>query len=131
MNSLKLLPRQARPRTACGSAPWSIEQRRTRQPAASSTPTEKYSATPDQFAAQAYDAMHIAAEAMKKVKLSGELAKDREALRAALPNVKWDGATGPFAFRRVTDKAGKPAGYDAKQEAIVSTTRGKNYEIEK
>jgi len=45
--------------------------------------------------------------------------------------VKWTGATGPFEFRRTTDKAGRPAGYDANQVPIVSTTRGKNYEIEK
>ncbi len=75
--------------------------------------------------------MHIAAEAMKKVKFSGDLAKDREALQASLPAIKWNGATGPFVFRRVNDAAGKPTGYDASQDAIVSTTRGKNYEIEK
>ena len=52
-------------------------------------------------------------------------------LQAVLPAVKWTGATGAFAFRRVNDKSGKPAGYDANQSPIVSTTRGKNYEIER
>ena len=112
-------------------SPWSIENRTPANNSFIIAYTKKYTAPPDQFAAQAYDAMHIAAEALKKIKLSGDLAKDREAVQAALPAVKWTGATGPFAFKRVNDKAGKPAGYDANQEAIVSTTRGKNYEIEK
>ncbi len=90
-----------------------------------------FNTPPDQFAAQAYDAMHIAAEALKKVKLSGDLAKDREAVQAALPPITWTGATGAFAFKRAMDKSGKPAGYDASQTPIVSTTRGRNYEIEK
>jgi branched-chain amino acid transport system substrate-binding protein len=112
-------------------SPWSIENRTPANNSFIIAYTKKYSAAPDQFAAQAYDAMHIATEALKKVKLTGDLAKDREAVRAALPAVKWNGATGAFAFRRVTDKSGKPAGYDADQTAIVSTTRGPHYEIEK
>jgi len=112
-------------------SPWSIENRTPENNSFIIAYTKKYSAPPDQFAAQAYDAMHIATAAMKKIKLSGDLAKDRSALQAALPAVKWTGATGSFAFRRVNDKSGKPAGYDADQQAIVSTTRGKNYEIEK
>ena len=112
-------------------SPWSIENRTPENNSFVIAYTKKYSSPPDQFAAQAYDAMHIATEALKKVKLTGDIAKDREAVQAALPAVKWTGATGAFAFRRVTDKAGKPAGYDANQQAIVSTTRGRNYEIEK
>ena len=132
MNSVKVfdLAKGASDGLWVGS-PWSIENRTPANNSFIIAYTKKYSAPPDQFAAQAYDAMHIAAEALKKVKLSGDLAKDREAVQAALPAVKWTGATGAFAFRRVTDKSGKPAGYDANQEAIVSTTRGKNYEIEK
>jgi branched-chain amino acid transport system substrate-binding protein len=112
-------------------SPWSIENRTPENNSFIIAYTKKYSAPPDQFAAQAYDAMHIATEAMKKIKRTGDLAKDREALQAALPAVKWTGATGAFAFRRVNDKSGKPAGYDANQTPIVSTTRGKNYEIER
>lgn len=92
---------------------------------------DKYKVAPDQFAAQAYDAMYIAAQAIKAVKLSGNLPADRTALRDALPAVKWSGATGPFQFRRATDKAGKPAGYDAQQVPIVSVTRGAEFVIEK
>ena len=132
MNSVKVfdLAKGASDGLWVGS-PWSIENRTPANNSFIIAYTKKYSAPPDQFAAQAYDAMHIATEALKKVKLSGDLAKDREALQAALPAVKWTGATGPFSFRRTTDKAGRPAGYDANQVPIVSTTRGKNYEIEK
>ena len=132
MNSVKVfdLAKGASDGLWVGS-PWSIENRTPENNSFIIAYTKKYSAPPDQFAAQAYDAMHIATAAMKKIKLSGDLAKDRSALQAALPAVKWTGATGSFAFRRVNDKSGKPAGYDADQQAIVSTTRGKNYEIEK
>jgi len=132
MNSVKVfdLAKGASDGLWVGS-PWSIENRTPANNSFIIAYTKKYSAAPDQFAAQAYDAMHIATEALKKVKLTGDLSKDREAVQAALPAVKWNGATGAFAFRRVTDKAGKPAGYDADQTAIVSTTRGPHYEIEK
>ena len=132
MNSVKVfdLAKGASDGLWVGS-PWSIENRTPQNNGFIVAYTRKYSAAPDQFAAQAYDAMHIATEALKKVKLSGDLAKDREAVQAALPAVKWTGATGAFSFRRVNDKSGKPAGYDANQVPIVSTTRGKNYEIEK
>ena len=132
MNSVKIfdLAKGASDGLWVGS-PWSIENRTPENNSFIIAYTKKYSAPPDQFAAQAYDAMHIATAALKKVKLTGDLAKDREAVQQALPAVKWTGATGPFAFRRVNDKSGKPAGYDANQQAIVSTTRGKNYEIEK
>ena len=132
MNSVKVfdLAKGASDGLWVGS-PWSIENRTPENNSFIIAYTKKYSAPPDQFAAQAYDAMHIATAALKKIKLSGDLAKDREALQAALPAIKWTGATGAFSFRRITDKAGKPAGYDANQVPIVSTTRGKNYEIEK
>ena len=132
MNSVKVfdLAKGASDGLWVGS-PWSIENRTPANNSFIIAYTKRYSSPPDQFAAQAYDAMHIATEALRKVKLSGDLAKDREAVQAALPAVKWTGATGAFAFRRATDKAGKPAGYDANQVPIVSTTRGKNYEIEK
>ncbi|MCS4510161.1 ABC transporter substrate-binding protein [Xylophilus ampelinus] len=93
--------------------------------------TAKYSAAPDQFAAQAYDALYIAAQAIKSVKITGQLPADRTAVRDALPKVKWTGATGAFEFRRANDKAGKPAGYDAQQTPIVSVTQGNRFVIEK
>ncbi len=91
----------------------------------------KYGADPDQFAAQAYDAMYIVATALKSTKLTGNLPADRSALRDVLPTVKHTGATGPFEFRRAKDKEGRPAGYDAQQAPIVSVTRDGKFVIEK
>lgn len=88
--------------------------------------TARFKAAPDQFAAQSYDALHIAAQAIGKIEITGNLAKDRAALAAALPGVQWTGATGEFRFRRFKDK-----GYDAEQKPIVSVTRGQAFEIEK
>lgn len=132
MNSVKVfeLAKGASDGLWIGS-PWSIENQTKENGAFIVAYTQKYKAAPDQFAAQAYDAMYITAQALKKIKLTGDLAKDRAALRNALPEVKWTGATGPFAFRRATDKAGNPAGYDAAQTAIVSVTKNGRYAIEK
>jgi branched-chain amino acid transport system substrate-binding protein len=93
--------------------------------------TQKYKSAPDQFGAQAYDAMNIVAAALANVKLSGNLEADRKALRDALPGVTHVGATGAFKFRQAAGKDGKPAGYDAQQAAIVSVTQGGKYLIEK
>ena len=93
--------------------------------------TQKYKAAPDQFGAQAYDAVHIVATALGKIKLTGNLEADRKALRDALPSVTHTGATGAFKFRQAVTKDGKPAGYDAQQAAIVSVTRRGKYSIEK
>jgi branched-chain amino acid transport system substrate-binding protein len=93
--------------------------------------TQKYKSAPDQFGAQAYDAMNIVAAALAKIKLSGNLDADRQALRAALPTVTHTGATGDFKFRQALTKDGKPAGYDAQQAAIVSVTKAGKYSIEK
>jgi len=59
--------------------------------------TQKYKAAPDQFGAQAYDAMYIVASALGKIKLSGNLEADRKALRDALPGVTHTGATGALS----------------------------------
>jgi len=93
--------------------------------------TQKYKAAPDQFSAQAFDAMNIVAKALAKIKLTGNLEADRKAVRDALPTVTHVGATGAFQFRQATAKDGKPAGYDAQQAAIVSVTKGGKYSIEK
>ncbi len=132
MNSVKVfdLAKGASDDLWIGS-PWSIENRTPANNSFIVDFTQKYKSAPDQFAAQAYDAMHIVAAALKTVKLSGDLAKDRGALRDALPAVKINGVTGAFAFRRVNDKSGRPAGYDADQLPIVSVTKAGKYEIVK
>lgn len=112
-------------------SPWSIENQTDANRKFVVAYTAKYKMAPDQFAAQAYDGLHIATQALKAVKLSGNLTADRTALRDALPAVKWTGATGAFQFRRASDKAGKPAGYDAQQAAIVSVTQAGRFVIQK
>jgi len=92
--------------------------------------TQKYKSPPDQFAAQAFDAVFVTAQALGKIKITGNVEVDRKALRDALPTVTWTGATGAFTFKQAMDKAGKPAGYDAKQAAIVSVTKAGKYTIE-
>ncbi|WP_278652669.1 ABC transporter substrate-binding protein [Pandoraea pnomenusa] len=112
-------------------SPWSIENGTPANTKFIGAYKAKYNVAPDQFAAQAYDAMYIAAGAIKNVKISGNLEADRKALRDALPKVTHDGATGKFAFRQAMGKNGKPAGYDAQQVPIVSVTKGGKYVIEK
>ncbi|HZV92775.1 MAG TPA: ABC transporter substrate-binding protein, partial [Caldimonas sp.] len=112
-------------------SPWSIDNDAKANQAFVAAYKDKYKNPPDQFAAQAFDAVHIAAVALRKIKLSGNLDADRKALRDALPSVTWDGATGPFKFRQAADSSGKPAGYDAHQAAIVSVTKDGKYLIEK
>lgn len=112
-------------------SPWSAENPAAENKKFIAAFQKAHNALPDQFAAQAYDAMSIAAQALKKIKLTGKLEADRKALRDALPAVQFTGATGPFKFRQVTDKDGKPAGYDAVQTAIVSVTKGNQYAIQK
>lgn len=112
-------------------SPWSIENPAAENKRFIAAYQKAHSALPDQFAAQAYDAMYILAQALKKVQLSGKLEADRSALRSALPSVQITGATGAFKFRQVNGKDGKPAGYDAVQTAIVMMTKGSQYVIQK
>ena len=125
LNSPKLfeIAKEAGDNTVLGS-PWSSENMAPANKAFMAAYKTSYKADPDQFAAQAYDAMYIVAEALKVVKLSGNLEKDRQALRDALPGVKLEGATGKFAFRKAPAKDGKESGYDADQDAIVNIAKG-------
>ncbi len=132
MNSVKIfeLAKDKSDNLWVGS-PWSLNSQTKENQHFVVAYTQKYKAAPDQFAAQAYDAMGIAAQAIGRIKLSGKLDVDRSALRDALPTVTWTGATGAFKFRQAVGKDGKPAGHDAQQAAIVSVTKGGKYSIEK
>ena len=131
-NSPKLfeIAKEAAENSIMGS-PWSAENIAPANKAFIAAYKAKFNAEPDQFAAQAYDALYVVTDALKKVKLSGALDKDREALREALPGVKHDGATGKFAFRRAPAKDGKEAGYDADQDAIVNIAKGGKFTLMK
>ena len=132
MNSVKVfdLAKGASDGLYVGS-PWSASNATPENSKFIKAYTDKFGTPPDQFAAQAYDAFYIVVDALKKTKLTGNLAADRSALRDVLPTVKHTGATGAFEFRRANDKAGKPAGYDAQQTAIVSVTKDGKFVIEK
>ncbi|HEX2928068.1 MAG TPA: ABC transporter substrate-binding protein [Candidatus Binatia bacterium] len=112
-------------------SPWSIENPSAENKRFIDAYQKSHGALPDQFAAQAYDAMYIVVQALKKIKLTGKLEADRKALRDALPATQWNGATGPFKFRQVAGRDGKSAGYDAVQTAIVMMTKGSQYVIQK
>ncbi|AMO96304.1 receptor ligand binding region family protein [Collimonas fungivorans] len=125
LNSPKLfdIAKGAGDDTIMGS-PWSSENLTPANKAFIAAYKAKFGSDPDQFAAQAYDALHVVAAALKKIKLSGALDKDRIALQQALPAVTIDGATGKFAFRKAPPVTGKEVGYDAQQEAIVNIAKG-------
>jgi branched-chain amino acid transport system substrate-binding protein len=112
-------------------SPWSFQNSTPENNKFIKAYSAKYGSDPDQFAAQAYDAMYVVAAALQKIRLTGNLATDRAALREALPTVKHTGATGSFEFRRAKDKDGKLAGYDAQQVPIVSVTKDGKFVIEK
>ncbi|MDR2991541.1 MAG: ABC transporter substrate-binding protein [Burkholderiaceae bacterium] len=109
--------------------PWSLNNATPENAKFIAAYKARYHTSPDQFAAQAYDGMHIAGAAMKQVHFSGNLAKDRAALRDALATAQWTGATGPLKFTQIKNKAGQPAGYDAVQTPIISVTVGGKYNI--
>ena len=131
MNSVKIfdLAKEKSDNLWVGS-PWALTSQTKQNQHFVVAYTQKYKAAPDQFGAQAYDAVAIVAAALGKIKLSGNLEADRIALRDALPTVTNNGATGPFKFRQSVNKDGKPAGYDAQQAAIVSVTKAGKYQIE-
>lgn len=60
----------------------------------------KYKEDPDQFAAQAYDTLHIVANAIDKAG-----AADSEKIKTALQATKYDGVMGPFSFTEGRDPA--------------------------
>ncbi|MDP9044697.1 MAG: ABC transporter substrate-binding protein [Pseudomonadota bacterium] len=132
MNSVKIfdLAKEKSDKLWVGS-PWALGNQTPQNEHFVVAYTQKFKAAPDQFSAQAYDAMNIAALALAKVKWSGNLEADRKAVRDALPGVTYTGATGAFKFRQTAARDGKPAGYDAQQAAIVSVTQGGKYSIEK
>ncbi|MFA5664447.1 ABC transporter substrate-binding protein [Castellaniella sp.] len=104
-------------------SPWSLDHKTPENTKFIEAFNARYKANPDQFAAQAYDAANILAQAIGQIELSGDIAADRTALRDALPEITWTGATGPFKFKRHLDRQGQPTGYDADQKAIISVTK--------
>ncbi len=96
-------------------SPWFLDDPGAKNRAFVKAYMKKFGTAPDQFAAQAYDALYIMAAAVRNVKLSGNLEKDRTALRDALPRVRnFSGVGGPFSFN---------ASRDAEQKGRVLTVK--------
>ena len=112
-------------------SPWSMENPAAENKRFIAAYQKAHGSPPDQFTAQAYDAMYILAQALKKTKLTGKVEADRKSLRDALPAAQWSGATGPFKFGQAVGRDGKSAGYDAVQTAIVMVTKANQYVIQK
>ena len=60
-------------------SPWSVENPAAENKGFIAAYQKAYGAPPDQFAAQAYDAMYILGQALKKIKLTGKVESDRKA----------------------------------------------------
>ena len=85
-------------------SPWFLDDPSPKNQAFVKAYAKKYGMAPDQFAAQAYDALYIMVEGIKAIKISGNLEKDRTALRDALAKVKYfKGVGGTFSFNQNRD----------------------------
>jgi branched-chain amino acid transport system substrate-binding protein len=103
--------------------PWSLDFESPRNLAFIAAYEAKYKAKPNHFAALAYDALFIVAEALKKTTLTGDLAADRTAFRDALAKVTYEGATGKVKFVRNGSN-----GYDADKDVFTHIYRNKKLE---
>lgn len=110
-------------------SPWSNTNPAPANKAFVAAYVKKFNVEPNQFAAQGYDALHIAAAALKDIKLTGDVAADREALKAALPKASISGATGPFKFRPAKTKTGAPGGWDADQKPFIYLVKGGKFTL--
>ena len=110
-------------------SPWSNTNPAPANKAFVAAYVKKFNVEPNQFAAQGYDALHIAATALKDIKLTGDVAADREALKAALPKATISGATGPFKFRPAKTKTGAPGGWDADQKPFIYLVKGGKFTL--
>src|SRR5512134_257143 len=86
------------------ATPWFAEKNDPKVKSFVAKYEKAYGKKPDQFAAQAYDALHIMAEALKK---AGKA--DRDALRDALAGIRnFDGVLGKFSFDAERDVVMEP-----------------------
>jgi branched-chain amino acid transport system substrate-binding protein len=93
---------------AISGSPWFLDDPNPKNRKFVTAFKKKYGADPDQFAAQAYDALYIMASAIKKIKLNNDIEKDRTALRDELAKVKnFSGVGGKFSFDENRDAAQK------------------------
>lgn len=106
--------------TITGS-PWFLDDPNPRNRRFVAAYTKQFGTAPDQFAAQAYDALSIMAKALGTVKLTGDLGRDRTALRDALAKVRnLQGVGGAFSF---------DANRDAEQKGRVLIVKDRRFTL--
>lgn len=103
--------------------PWSAEDDAPRNTEFIGRYEAKYKLKPNHFAALGFDALYIVAEAVKKAPPGADLAASRQALRDAMPEVRFDGATGKMKFVR-----NQGAGYNAENDAFTHIYRDGKFE---
>jgi branched-chain amino acid transport system substrate-binding protein len=83
---------------------------------------EKYKKKPNQFHAQAYDAMYILAEAIKQAGVTDSTPENRAKIRDALARItNFPGVSGAHSF--------KPGKGDAEKSVFVLTLRDGKYAL--
>ena len=87
----------------------------------------KFKVEANSFAALAYDAVYVVAEAVKKTALTNNLAADRIAFRDALAEVSYSGAAGKVRFKRVEGGYG----FDAERDVFTHIYRNGKLELYK
>lgn len=102
--------------------PWSLDFDSPRNVDFIARYEAKYKAKPNHFAALGYDAMFVVVEALKKVP-RGDLATMRTALRDALVDVKYEGATGKMKFVR-----NGSSGYNADKDVFTHIYKDGKFE---
>ena len=95
-------------------SPWFIDKPDAANTRFVSAYRAKYGSDPDQFAAQAYDAMHIMADAIEHAG-----AGDSDKIRVALGQTHYSGVMGPFSFTPGRDPA------SAEGVVVLTVAQGK------
>ncbi|HVR16210.1 MAG TPA: ABC transporter substrate-binding protein, partial [Candidatus Limnocylindrales bacterium] len=101
-------------------SPWSVENPVTENKRFIAAYQKAHGTLPDQFAAQAYDAMYIAAQALKKIKLTGQLEAlaNRQTVLGRVPGQSFCGAdfdlSGAGRARQNTEHQENPENYDSR-----------------
>jgi branched-chain amino acid transport system substrate-binding protein len=106
---------------------WSASSEDPKNVAFMAAYNKKFKGEPNSFAALAYDAVYVAAEAAKKIKLTSDLGADRIAFRDALEAVTYSGAAGKVRFKRVQGGYG----FDAERDVFTHIYRNGKLELQK
>lgn len=109
------------------TVPWSPFSEDPKNVAFMAAYLKKFKAESNSFAAMAYDAVYVAAEAAKKTALTNNLAADRIAFRDTLASVSYSGAAGKVRFKRVEGGYG----FDAERDVFTHIYRNGKLELYK